>query len=87
MLAFGIFKKTRSSNIEGAGLTEDVARINHAEIFLCKTAFQSRVGIHSAEGETCERMFVFRDMWCVVAEYREEFTKSSIFPNSLSVNH
>lgn len=86
LLAFGIFEKTRSSNIDGARLTENVARINRAEIFVRKTAFQSRVGVHSTEGETRKGMSIFWDMWCVVAKYSEEFTKSGVFPDSRSVN-
>jgi len=46
-----VLKKTRRGDVERSWLAEDVARIDHAEVFLGIAAFESRVCVNCAEGE------------------------------------
>jgi len=67
-LALGILEETWCCDIEGARFAENIAGVDHAKVFLGETAFETRVCVDCAEGETREGVFIFGDMGCGVAE-------------------
>lgn len=48
---FIVIKKTRCGDVESSWFAEDVARIDHAKVFLGIAAFESWVCVNRAEGE------------------------------------
>jgi hypothetical protein len=66
--------------INGTWLAQNIARINHTKLFLCKASSVCCVCIYSAEGIASERVAKLWYLGCSVSESRQYFTQGGIFP-------
>lgn len=66
--------------VERAGLAKDVARVDHAEVFLGEAAFVCGVCVDGAEGEARERVSVLGHERCGVAEGGQDLSQCGVFP-------
>jgi hypothetical protein len=69
-----IFQESRCGDAYGARFTKDVARVDHAEIFRCKSAFVRAVGVDGTERESSEWVLEFGDVWGGVAKSCQDFS-------------
>ena len=77
--------EARRRRVQRARLTEDVARVHHAKVFLGEAALGARVGVDCAEAEAREGVAVFGDMGCGVAQCGDYFAEGRVFPKDMSV--